>query len=60
MDHDYELSVYNRLDKNIFNKARLSKSIDYYAGIRPTNYAAEKAIRDEKEAKKAARQQKTT
>ncbi len=56
MDHNYELSVYNRLDKNIFNKERLSRPLSYYAGIRPTNAALEKVVRDEKEAKKAARQ----
>ncbi len=56
MDHDYELAVYNRLDKNIFNKERLSKPVSYYAGIRPMNYEREEEIRREKEAKKAARQ----
>ncbi len=55
MDHDFELSVYNRHETNIFNKARLSKPVPYYAGIRPRNYEAEEAIRREKEAKKAAR-----
>jgi NADH-quinone oxidoreductase subunit I len=55
MDHDYELSVYNRHDKNIFNKERLSQPVSYYAGIRPTNYEREEEIRREKEAKKAAR-----
>jgi NADH-quinone oxidoreductase subunit I len=55
MDHIYELSLYNRLDTNIYNKATLSKSSSYYASIRPTNYAREEAIRAEKEAKKAAR-----
>jgi NADH-quinone oxidoreductase subunit I len=55
MDHDYELSVYNRHETNIFNKARLDKPVSYYASIRPRNYEAEEAIRREKEAKKAAR-----
>jgi NADH-quinone oxidoreductase subunit I len=55
MDHDYELSVYNRHDKNIFDKERLSQPVSYYAGIRPTNYEREEEIRREKEAKKAAR-----
>jgi len=55
MDHDYELSVYNRLETNIFNKERLSLPVSYYAGIRPTNYEREEEIRREKEAKKAAR-----
>ncbi len=56
MDHDYEMSVYKRHDKNIFNKAKLSKSLTYYASIRPKNFAVEDAIRKEKAAKKAARQ----
>ncbi len=55
MDHDFELSVYNRHETNIFNKARLSKPASYYAGIRPRNYEAEETARREKEAKKAAR-----
>jgi len=55
MDHDYELSVYNRHETNIYNKARLDRPVSYYASIRPRNYEAEEAIRREKEAKKAAR-----
>ena len=58
MDHDYELAVYNRHEKNIFDKVRLSQPVSYYAGIRPENYEREEAIRREKEAKKAARQRK--
>ena len=58
MDHDYELSIYERLDKNIFNKEKLSKSASYYASIRPVNNAQEEAVRLEKEAKKAARKRK--
>lgn len=55
MDHDFELSVYDRHETNIFNKARLSKPVSYYANIRPRNHQTEEAIRLEKEAKKAAR-----
>jgi NADH-quinone oxidoreductase subunit I len=55
MDHDYELSIYDRHTEDIFDKARLSKPSSYYASIRPTNNAAEEAVRAEKEAKKAAR-----
>lgn len=55
MDHDYELSVYKRHDKNIFDKARLSKPVSYYASIRPENYAREEQARAEAEAAKAAR-----
>lgn len=52
MDHDYELASYDRYASHIFNKERLSKSVDYYAAIRPTNYAREEAARAAKEAKK--------
>ena len=55
MDHDYELSVYNRFERNIFDKDKLSKSLSYYASIRPVNYAREEAARAEAEAAKAAR-----
>jgi NADH-quinone oxidoreductase subunit I len=55
MDHDYELSVYDRRAKNIYNKERLSKPVSYYASIRPTNYAREEKARAEEAAAKAAR-----
>jgi len=55
MDHDYELSVYTRHAKNIFDKDKLMKPVSYYAGIRPTNYAREEAARAEAEAAKAAK-----
>ena len=55
MDHDYEISVYDRQVNNIFDKERLSRPVSYYASIRPTNYAREEAARAEAEAKKAAR-----
>ncbi len=59
MDHDYELSVYDRHTKNIYDKARLSKPLTYYAEIRPTNYEREEAARAEAEAAKAARKVKS-
>ncbi len=55
MDHDFELSVYNRLEKNIFNKEKLSRSATYYQSIRPVNAAAEDKARAEAEALKAAK-----
>lgn len=55
MDHDYELSVYNRHKQNIFDKERLSRPESYYASIRPINYAREEAARAEAEAAKAAK-----
>ncbi len=55
MDHDYELSVYNRHEKDIYNKEKLSKPASYYASVRPTNYSREETARKEAEAAKAAR-----
>lgn len=55
MDHEYELAAYDR-QENIFNKTRLSRSVSYYAQIRPTNYRREEKARAEaKAAKEAAR-----
>jgi NADH-quinone oxidoreductase subunit I len=58
MDHDYELSVYNRHDKNIFDKEKLMKPVSYYAAIRPVNYEREETARREAEAAKAAKRAK--
>lgn len=55
MDHDYELAVYDRHANNIYDKAKLSKPVSYYASIRPTNYAREEQARAEAEAAKAAK-----
>jgi NADH-quinone oxidoreductase subunit I len=55
MDHNFELASYDRMSHNIFNKARLSQPVEYYASIRPANYAREEAARAEKEAAKAAK-----
>ncbi|MFU8771701.1 MAG: 4Fe-4S binding protein [Anaerolineales bacterium] len=55
MDHDYELSVYNRHATNIYDKAKLSKPVSYYESIRPINYTREEESRAEAEAAKAAR-----
>jgi len=55
MDHDYELAVYDRFAKNIYDKEKLSKPVSYYASIRPTNYAREEEARRVAEAAKAAK-----
>lgn len=55
MDHVFELSSLDRTTRHVFDKARLSKPVEYYASIRPTNYAREEAIRAEEQAKKAAK-----
>lgn len=53
MDHDYELSVFDRKN-NIYDKEKLSKPVSYYASIRPLNYENEEKARKEAEAAKAA------
>jgi len=55
MDHDYEISVYDRHTSNIYNKEKLSRPVSYYASIRPVNYQREEAARAEAAAAKAAR-----
>jgi len=55
MDHDYELSVYDRLARNIYDKEKLSKPASYYESIRPVNYAREEEIRAAEAAAKAAK-----
>jgi NADH-quinone oxidoreductase subunit I len=55
MDHDFEISSYDRKTHHIYNKEKLGKSVEYYASIRPKNYAAEEAARAAKEAAKAPR-----
>jgi len=55
MDHDYELASYDRIEAHIFDKDSLDKPVEYYAGIRPNEYAAEEQDRAEEAAKKAAR-----
>lgn len=59
MDHDYELAVYDRKE-TMYDKAKLSKPVSYYASIRPTNYEKEeKARKEAEEAKAAARAAKS-
>lgn len=55
MDHDYELAAFDRMERHIHNKERLSKSAAYYASIRPANHAREEAARAAKEAAKSAK-----
>lgn len=54
MGHDYELASFDRHANHILNKEQLSKPVEFYAELRPTNFEREDAIRREKEAKKAA------
>jgi NADH-quinone oxidoreductase subunit I len=55
MDHNFELANYDRFSGHILNKDKLSKPVEYYASIRPSNYAREEINRAEKEAKKSRR-----
>ncbi len=55
MDHDFELSTYDRQSRHIYDKEKLSRPVSYYASIRPTNYEREEAARAAKEAAKAAK-----
>ncbi len=55
MDHDYELATIDRMQNNIFDKARLSRPVSYYESIRPVNYRREETARAEAAAAKAAR-----
>ena len=45
MDHDYELSTYDRTATNIHDKARLSKEFRYWQSIAPTTAAEEAEAR---------------
>lgn len=56
MDHDYEITSYDRQKDNIYNKERLGRSVEYYQSIRPTYYAREEAVRAEAAKKKAESQ----
>ena len=55
MDHDDEISVYDRYAQNIYNKEKLMKPLSYYAEIRPTTYTRDEKARAEADAAKAAR-----
>jgi NADH-quinone oxidoreductase subunit I len=54
MDHDYEISTYDRKG-NVYDKAKLGKPLSYYASIRPINYQREETARLEAENQRAAR-----
>ena len=52
MDHNFELSTYNRMETNLVPKERLMKPASYYQSIRPVNAMKEDQARAEKEATK--------
>jgi NADH-quinone oxidoreductase subunit I len=45
MDHDFEISTYERGTTHIYSKDQLGKPLDYYAKIRPENYRREEEAR---------------
>ncbi len=53
MDHDYEIASYDRKSEHIFDLEKLGRSVEYYASIRPENYAHEEAAKAAKLAAKA-------
>ncbi|MGF1506384.1 MAG: 4Fe-4S dicluster domain-containing protein [Chloroflexi bacterium] len=53
MDHNYELSSYDRTTAHIHDKERLSKPISYWQKIAPTRAEEERLAREHKEAAKA-------
>ena len=58
MDHDYELSGYDRTSNHIFDKDKLSKEFKYWKAIAPTRAVEEMQARggwDHKDVQKAAR-----
>ena len=52
MDHDFDIASNNR---NVYNLEKLLKPVEYYAGIRPQNYAREEQAHKSKEAAKTAK-----
>lgn len=55
MDHDYELSGYERRETLIYDKEKLNMPVEYYAGIHPLDYATEEEARRKKEEARLAR-----
>jgi len=45
MDHDYEISSYDRIADNIYSINKLLKPASYYAKIRPVNYELEEKLK---------------
>jgi NADH-quinone oxidoreductase subunit I len=55
MNHDYELSTYERHESAIYNKEMLSVTTTYYARTHPRAWAEESGAREAKEAAKEKR-----
>ena len=56
MDHEFELAEYSRMDSLVYDKEGLTRPLEHFAKIRPTDYARieaeRKAKRDAEEARK--------
>ena len=57
MNHDYELSAYDRYPHLVYDKHELTVPVEYYAALWPTQYAEEEAIRRQKEAEDKAKEE---
>jgi len=55
MDHDYELSVYDRHEANVFHLDKLLKPAAYYQKIRPRNAEREREEREKVQKRKSRR-----
>jgi NADH-quinone oxidoreductase subunit I len=54
MNHDFEITAYERMPHLVYGLKELRVPHTYYAKIRPTDYAAEEACRADEAARKAA------
>lgn len=55
MDHDYELSSYDRTTAHIYDKEKLSKPLSYWQTIAPTRAEEERLAREAKAKSKRSR-----
>lgn len=58
MDHDYELSDYDRTTAHIFDMEHLGKPLSYWQTIAPTRAEEERLAREASEVAKAARRRR--
>lgn len=56
MDHDFELSNYERKNTHVYNLQDLLVSTEYYAQTHPRAWAKELAVKEEEEKKKKAKE----
>ncbi len=58
MDHDYEISDYDRTTTHIYDHAKLAKPLSYWKTIAPTRAEQERLAREAEEAAKAAKKRR--